>query len=137
MKRILLALLLLVSVNSFSQDASYYTAYKTQLFQSFTGQSSWTSVTEPTLVDIPITLKGNLLIINAKSPTSFTYYESTQENVKGDGYYGKRFRAKEHSNNQSCFISIINYVNTDYVTLQVAYLDENPQFLLVYYILKN
>jgi hypothetical protein len=135
MKKLITAVLLLLSVHSFSQTS--YDVYKTQLFKSTDGDSKWRPVDDPSMVDFKITLQGDHMMIDAKSFTSFTLNSNTSEDIKGDTYVGKRYRAVEHVRNRSCYVSFLNYFDTQFFTVQVSYLNEDPQYLLVYYILKK
>ena len=137
MKKLITAVLLLLSIHSFSQESSTYNVFKTQLFKSTPFVKTWTPVSDPSSVDFKIIVEGSHLIIDAKSMSSFTIYNSSQEDVKGEGYTGKRFRALEHVKNQSCYISFINYTGLNFISVDVAYLNGDTQYLLVYYILKN
>lgn len=137
MKNFLLTALTFLCFKAHSQESSQYVAYKTQLYMSSRTEKEWTPVDEPNYVQIVITVKNNYIVINSKSPTSYTIYNESKENIKGEGFTGIRYRALEHADDTPCYISIVNYTEESYAAIHVSYMDQDPQFLLVYYLKKT
>lgn len=137
MKKLLMIILLCTGLSAMSQDATVYNVYKTQLLEYSAYRDKWIEVGEPSFVDIDITFKGNHMLINAKSPTSFRLDANNSQDFGNENFKGRRYPAIEFVNNQRCNVDIVKYTNTDVAIINIIYLDQTPRFWLMYYIRTN
>jgi hypothetical protein len=102
MKKI--SLLVLAIVLYATTNAQYY-AYKTALFVGV--KKEFIKLDENEDVNIPIFINGNLVTIDAESPTTYRINEESKQKITEKYYSGIRYRATEMVNKTECLFDII------------------------------
>lgn len=139
MKKLLLIAVLLTGLFASAQNQTdYYKATATALYQKYSSQPKWTMVKEQFGLNIPVTLTGNVLTINAELVSVFQIYGTASpfsgRSASGEKYDGKSWRALDIVGNKKCSIDILRFEDSDARVICVNYWDEVPQFSLRYFI---
>lgn len=134
MKRTIALLFCLVSLSAVSQT-SYYTAFKTELYEK-RYDGSWIKTGENNPVEIPVSFSKNVIQIMAKSATTFHVDNTSQRTYDEKQFKCLSYAGYEFVNGRNCRIDFVQYYDAYYVVLSVTYEDVSPVQNLRYYLVK-
>lgn len=139
MKKLTLLLVIITAAfTGYAQETTHhYTAYRTELYRKYKWEQEYVKVYARHKQDIPISLTGNTLLINADKSSAFLIYGDSKQMLDNDKLEIVSYDAYEITDNRFCKVEFVLIKSTSDLILGITYLDQKTKIGLHYFIRKN
>ena len=139
MKKIIMLLVIMTAAfTGFAQETTHhYTAYRTELYRKYKWQQDYVKVFTRHEQNIPISLTGNTLLINADKSSAFVIYGDSKQTLDNDKLDMVSYDGYEITDNRPCKVDFVLIKSTGDLILGITFLDEDTKIGLHYFIRKN
>jgi hypothetical protein len=134
MKKIILALFVLVSLNASAQKTTYYNAYYTYMTQYNDYTSQWDDVYKNTSADINISVTGNIITFHAEKAITIKTYPNTGVKEYNKNYSVTKFKAYDVSREEEVGFDVVKFTDSGNLMMVIRYTHVEPAINLHYFI---
>lgn len=134
MKKIILALFVLVSLNASAQKTTYYNAYYTYMTQYNSFTSQWDDVYKNPDADVDVSVTGNIITFHAEKAITLRTYPNTGVKEYNKNYSVTKFKAYDLSRDEEVGFDVVKFTDSGNLMMVIRYTHVDPAINLHYFI---
>lgn len=134
MKKIILALFVLVSLNASAQKTTYYNAYYTYMTQYNSFTSQWDDVYKNPDADVDVSVTGNIITFHAEKAITLRTYPNTGVKEYNKNYSVTKFKAYDLSRDEEVGFDVVKFTDSGNLMMVIRYTHVHPAINLHYFI---